>query len=82
MIIKKYNSLYSKDIFKINVPQNTITRIFLSRMSPLKKKFKGKKILDFSCGSGPYLNFFLNLGFKVFATEISYNLISILKKKI
>jgi hypothetical protein len=43
MITKKYNLLYSKDIFKINVPQNTITRIFLSRMSPLKKKFKGKK---------------------------------------
>jgi ubiquinone/menaquinone biosynthesis C-methylase UbiE len=81
MITKKYNLLYSKDIFKINVPQNTITRIFLSRMSPLKKKFKDKKILDFSCGSGPYLNFFLNLGLKVFATEISNTLISILKKK-
>jgi len=81
MIKKNYNKLYLKDIKKINLPQNTITRLFLSRFSPIKKKFKNKKLIDFSCGSGPYLDLFTNLGFKVYATEISSKILSELKKK-
>lgn len=81
MLLKKYNNLYSRQIFKINSIQNIITRLFLSRFSPIKKKFKNTRLVDFSCGSGPYLVFFKKLGFKVYATEISDSIISKLKKK-
>lgn len=78
---KKYEIFYNKKINKLNLPSNIITRIFLSRFSPIKNNFINKKILDFSCGSGPYLNFFLQLKFKVFATEITTKIIKKLKKK-
>ena len=78
---KNYTKTYDKTIGKINLPMNIITRIFLSKFSPLKKNFINKKILDFSCGSGPYLNFLSDLKFKVFATEITKEIISKLKKK-
>lgn len=81
MIAKKYNNIYSKQIKHNNIPLNIITKVFLSRFSPIKTKFKDKKLLDFSCGSGPYLNFFLNLGFKVYGTEISNVIVNQLKKK-
>lgn len=81
MIVKKYNNIYSKQIKHINIPLNTITKIFLSRFSPIKRNFTNKKLLDFSCGAGPHLNFFLNLGFKVYATEISNEIVNQLKKK-
>ena len=42
MIVKKYNNIYSKQIKHINIPLNTITRIFLSRFSPIKKILKIK----------------------------------------
>lgn len=63
MIVKKYNNIYSKQIKHINIPLNTITKIFLSRFSPIKKNFTNKKLLDFSCGAGPYLNFFFKSWF-------------------
>ena len=81
MLIKKYNNLYSRQIFKINSIQNIITRLFLSRFSPIKKNFKNARLIDFSCGSGPYLDFFKKLGFEVHATEISPSIIRKLKKK-
>lgn len=81
MLLKKYNNLYSRQIFKINTIRNIITRLFLSRFSPLKKNFKNTKLIDFSCGSGPYLDFFASLGFKVHGTEISASIIHKLKKK-
>jgi len=78
---KKYSIAYLKTIKKINLPINIITRIFLSQFSPLVKKFINKKILDYSCGSGPYLNLFNSLGLKVHATEISTAITNELKKK-
>ena len=81
MIVKQYNNIYFKQIKHNNIPLNTITKIFLSRFSPIKRNFTNKKLLDFSCGAGPYLNFFLNLGFKVYATEISNEIVNQLKKK-
>jgi SAM-dependent methyltransferase len=81
MIAKKYNNIYTKQIKHTNVPLNIITKVFLSRFSPIKKNFKNKKLLDFSCGSGAYLNFFLNLGFKVYGSEISNVIVNQLKKK-
>ncbi len=76
-----YIKYYDITIKKVNIPQNIITRIFLSKFSPIKRNFNNKKILDFSCGSGPYLNFLKSLGFKVYASEISKIIISKLKKK-
>ena len=78
---KNYEMFYNKKINKVNVPSNIITRIFLSRFSPIKNNFINKKILDYSCGSGPYLNFFQKLKFKVFATETTKKIIKKLKKK-
>lgn len=81
MSVKNYENLYKKQIFNNIYPQNVITRLFLSRFSIIKKNFKGKKILDFSCGIGPYLNFFKDLKMKVYATEISDKILNNLKKK-
>ena len=78
---KNYSREYKSKIFKVNYPPNLMTRIFLSRFSPFKDNFKRKKILDYSCGSGPYLQFFIDLGFKVFATEISKKIIDQLCKR-
>ena len=77
---KNYSIAYLKNIKKINLPINIITRIFLSQFSPLVKRFVNKKILDYSCGSGPYLNLFNSLGLKVHATEISTAITNELKK--
>jgi ubiquinone/menaquinone biosynthesis C-methylase UbiE len=77
-----YIKHYKSSIKKINFPQNIITRIFLSKFSPLKKNFKNKKILDYSCGSGPYLNFLKLLNFDIYASEISLQITSRLNKRI
>jgi len=78
---KNYSIAYLKTIKKINLPINIVTRIFLSRFSPLVKKFINKKILDYSCGSGPYLNLFKSLGLRVHATEITTSITNELQKK-
>ena len=57
-IIKNYNKEYNNKSSYIINPPNIITKIFLSRFSPIKLNFKDKKILDYSCGSGPYFNLF------------------------
>ena len=80
-IVKNYNKEYSSDSLKVLYPPNIITKIFLSRFSPIPKNFNKKKILDFSCGGGPYFELFLDLKFKIYATEISDQIIQVLKKK-
>ena len=40
---KKYTKAYNKIINKINLPMNIITRIFLSKFSPIEKNLKIKK---------------------------------------
>jgi len=55
-------------------PESFIVRIFLSTFpQPLlsNQNFKERKILDLSCGYGRNLGLLLNLGFSVFATEVS-----------
>ena len=55
-------------------PESFIVRILLSTFpQPLlsDRNYKGRKILDLSCGFGRNLGLLLDLGFKVFATEIS-----------
>jgi len=37
MMLKKYNNIYSKQIKHTNIPLNIITKIFLTRSSPIKK---------------------------------------------
>lgn len=78
---KNYTQFYSGMTNKINLPMNIITRIFLSRFSPIKGNFYKKKILDFSCGTGPYLKLLQDLKFKVYASEISKKISQNLKKK-
>ena len=80
-IIKNYNKEYNNNSSNIVYPPNIITKIFLSRFSPINFNFKGKKILDYSCGSGPYFNLFLDLKFRIYATEISDQIINKLKKR-
>lgn len=80
-IIKNYNKEYNSKSQKVVYPPNIITKIFLSRFSPISKNFKNKKILDFSCGAGPYFKLFLDLKFKIYATEISDRIVHVLKKK-
>ncbi len=46
-----------------------------------KSKYKGKTILDMSCGDGRNLHLLLNLGFKVYASEISDEIVDSLKIK-
>ena len=76
--VQFYNEILTREI---NVPPNIITRIFLSRFSPIKANFYRKKILDFSCGSGTYLKFLQKLKLKVYATEISKKITQNLSKK-
>lgn len=46
-----------------------------------KSKYKGKKILDISCGDGRNLQLLQNLGFEVYATEISEETVAALSKR-
>jgi SAM-dependent methyltransferase len=78
---KDYNKEYNSKSIKVLYPPNIITKLFLSRFSPITKKFKNKKILDFSCGAGPYLKLFLDLKFQIYATETSDKIIRLLKQK-
>lgn len=46
-----------------------------------KRYYKGRRILDMSCGDGRNLQLLLNLGFEVFASEISDSILIPLKEK-
>ncbi len=46
-----------------------------------KNLYKGKKILDISCGDGRNLKLLLNLGFEVYATETSKKTIEMLANR-
>lgn len=46
-----------------------------------KSQYIGKKILDMSCGDGRNLKLLLNLGFDVYASEISSEIINPLRKR-
>lgn len=43
-----------------------------------KSLYKGKKILDISCGDGRNLEFLIDLGFEVYASEVSEEITNIL----
>lgn len=46
-----------------------------------KSQYIGKKILDISCGDGRNLQMLLNLGFEVYATEISLETVEMLSSR-
>lgn len=46
-----------------------------------KSKYKGKKIIDISCGDGRNLQLLQNLGFEVYATEISESIVATLSDR-
>ncbi len=80
--IKFYNSFAIKK--KITAPEGFITRVFLSK-NPVQflkdYKFRGKTLLDYSCGEGRNINFFKSLGMKVEGSEIDKSIILKLKQK-
>lgn len=68
---------------EISYPAEAVIRIFKGKFPKLRFKFKKKqKILDVGFGDGRHLLFFKNLGLKVYGTEISENINSIVKKKL
>ncbi len=83
-LIKKYEKFYGKNKNKNLYPSEYLVRIFLSQRNKKKlklKKYKNKKILDLSFGDGRNLNFFNDLGFNVYGTEISKKIIDYFDQK-
>jgi ubiquinone/menaquinone biosynthesis C-methylase UbiE len=72
----KYNPVY---------PTEWVIRTIAGANYPFykynKNLYKGKKILDISCGDGRNLHLLLNLGFDVYATEISKETVDMLAKR-
>lgn len=80
---KIYTKFYIKSKRSILYPSEYLVRIFKSEINKSKfnfPNFKNQKLLDLSCGDGRNLQLFYNLKFKVFATEISNEIIKKLKK--
>lgn len=80
---KIYTKFYIKSKKSILYPSEYLVRIFKSEINKSKfnfPNFKNQKLLDLSCGDGRNLQLFYNLKFKVFATEISNEIIKKVKK--
>ena len=80
---KIYTEFYVKSKKSILYPSEYLVRIFKSEINKSKfnfPNFKNQKLLDLSCGDGRNLQLFYNLKFKVFATEISNEIIKKVKK--
>jgi ubiquinone/menaquinone biosynthesis C-methylase UbiE len=68
---------------QISYPAEAVIRIFKGKFPKLKFQFKKKqKILDVGFGDGRHIYFFKNLGLEVYGTEISENIVKIIKKKL
>lgn len=83
-LIKQYEKYYKRNFNNKLYPSEYLVRVFLSAKNKKKfgfKKYKDFKILDLSFGDGRNLQFFHDLGFKVFGTEISKKIINYSRKK-
>lgn len=75
---KKWTEYYKRKKGLLIYPEGFIVRIFMSTFPhPLlsDRNFNGRKILDLSCGYGRNLGLLIDLGFSVFATEVSDEII-------
>ena len=71
---EKWKEYFKKKKGLLIYPEGYIVRIFMSTFpQPLlsDRNFEGRRILDLSCGYGRNLGLLLDLGFSVFATEVS-----------
>lgn len=82
---KKWAPQYAKYVEAPVYPTEWVVRTLAGGNYPNlkldKTKYKGKKILDISCGDGRNLQLLINLGFDVHATEISDEIVNNLKKR-
>ena len=67
----RYNKTKSDPVYPTEWVIRTIAGANYPRYKYDKSNYKGKKIIDISCGDGRNLELLLNLGFDVYATEIS-----------
>lgn len=61
---EKYNQGYG-----VIYPEGHVIR-FYERFLKHERKMNGGKILDFGCGSGTHMKYFLDKGFEVFGVDI------------
>jgi len=79
--LKQYNETKQNPVYPTEWCIRTIAGANYPNLKLDKSQYKGKKILDISCGDGRNLNLLLDLGFEVYATEISEETIAILSKR-
>lgn len=80
-----WNNQYRNSENKSVYPTEWVIRTIAGGNYPALKldisQYRGKRILDMSCGDGRNLQLLLNLGFKVYASEISEEIVLGLKDK-
>jgi len=78
---KQYNKTKQDPLYPTEWVIRTIAGANYPNYKYDKTRYQGKKILDISCGDGRNLSLLLNLGFDVYATEISKETIELLSKR-
>lgn len=78
---KQYTNSQDKPVYPTEWVIRTIAGANYPNFEHDKQNYIGKKILDISCGDGRNLQLLLNLGFEVYATEISEITVNQLKER-
>lgn len=78
---QKYKATQSHPVYPTEWVIRTIAGANYPNFKFSKELYKGKKIVDLSCGDGRNLGLLMDLGFEVHATEISEEAVSILERR-